>query len=85
MPTQHPLFRKPTRNTTRYNGPQENQAAAQALNKNQYVAEIFVGRRKVWETRAATRDQAFSQAKAQETQYSGANPEIKVKQVKPVK
>ena len=83
MPTSHPLLRKPTRNTSTQapNSPQANAQAQQALNKNQYVGEIFVGRRKVWETRAATRDQAFAQAKQQETQYQGANPEIKVKKV----
>lgn len=80
MASGHRLLRRPTHG----NSSKENQQAQSALNDNQYVGEIFVGRRKVWEGRAATKEQAFSQAKSQEAKYSGANPEIKVKRVKPV-
>jgi hypothetical protein len=76
----HPLVRKPTHG----NNQKQNAQAQQALNNNQYVGEIFVGRRKVWEARAGTEQEAFSKATAQKTQYAGANPEIKVKRVKPV-
>lgn len=61
----------------------ENAQAQQALNQNSYVASIYVGRRKVWEGRAATEQEAFRKAEAQKTQYAGANPEIKTKKVKP--
>ena len=77
----HPLLRRPTH----ANPSKENAQAQQALNSNQYVGEIFVGRRKVWEGRASTEREAFSKAEAQKAQYAGANPEIKVKRVKPVK
>lgn len=80
MATGHRLLRRGTHG----NNSKENSQAQQALNNNQYVGEIFVGRRKVWETRAATKEEAFSKAKQQEAKYSGANPEIKVKKVKPV-
>ena len=76
----HSLLRKPTHGN---NGP-ENSKAQQALNANVYTASIYVGRRKVWETRASTEQEAFSRATAQKTQYAGANPEIKLKKVKPV-
>lgn len=76
----HRLLRKPTRD----NNAQANAQAQQALNNNQYVGEIFVGRRKVWEGRASTEQEAFRKAEAQKAQYNGANPEIKVKRVKPV-
>lgn len=79
----HSLLRKPTRNA---NGPNQGQANAktqQALNANMYVASIYVGRRKVWEGRAATQEQALSKAKAEQTKYGGANSEIKVSKVKP--
>jgi hypothetical protein len=75
----HPLVNKPKRDAA------EAAANRQALNSNQYVGAIFVGRRKVWEARASTKEEAFNKAKAQEAQYSsaGANPEIQVKKVKP--
>jgi hypothetical protein len=73
----HPLINRPPKKNT-----QEQVATKQALDQNQYEASIFVGRRKVWATRAKTRQEAFAQAEAQETQYSGANPEIKVKRIK---
>lgn len=75
----HPLMRKG-------NAKSNAEAAANrnALNKNAWVASIYVGRRKVWEGRAATEDEAFRKAKAQEAQYStaGARPEVKVTKVK---
>lgn len=81
MASSHPLFRKKTHG----NGPQQNVNAQHALNQNHFVGSIYVGRRKVWEGRGGTREEAFSKAKAEETKYAGANPEIKVKQVKPSK
>lgn len=77
----HPLLRKPAKGANA----QQNAASQQALNQNQYVGEIFVGRRKVWEGRAATEQDAFRQAQVEQTKYQGANPEVKVKRVKPVK
>lgn len=74
----HPLVRKPTHG----NKSRENAAAQQALNANAYTASIYVGRRKVWETRASTEQEAFRKAEAQKAQYAGANPEIKLKKVK---
>lgn len=74
----HPLLRKPTHG----NNPAQNSQAQQALNQNNYEASIFVGRRKVWAGRGATKDEAFSKAKTEQTKYQGANPEIKVKEVK---
>lgn len=79
----HSLLRKPTRNANGPNKAQANAQAQQALNANGYVASIYVGRRKVWEGRAATEEQAYSKAKAEKTKYAGANPEIKVSKVKP--
>lgn len=76
----HPLLRKGTHG----NNQQENRQAQQALNRNAYTASIYVGRRKVWEGRGSSEQEAFQKAKAQENQYAGANPEIKVKKVKPV-
>lgn len=76
----HPLLRKPTHG----NNSKENAQAQSALNSNMHVASIYVGRRKVWEGRASTEQEAFRKAEAQKTQYAGANPEIKVKKVKPV-
>lgn len=78
MTSGHRLLRRPTHG----NSSKENSQAQQALNSNQYVGEIFVGRRKVWEGRAATEQEAYSKASAQKAQYAGANPEIKVKKVK---
>ena len=75
----HSLLRKPTHG----NNSPENAEAQRALNANSYVASIYVGRRKVWETRASTEAEAFRKAEAQKTQYAGANPEIKTKKVKP--
>lgn len=76
----HPLMRKGNASSSA-----EAAANKQALNKNAYVASIYVGRRKVWEARASTSDEAYRKAKAQEAQYSsaGARPEIKVSKVKP--
>lgn len=76
----HRLLRKPTHG----NDQAENAAAQQALNQNTYVASIYVGRRKVWEGRAATEEQAYSKAKAEKAKYAGSNPEIKVSKVKAV-
>lgn len=76
----HPLLRRPTHGNTS----KENVQAQQALNQNNYVGSIYVGRRKVWEGRASTEQEAFRKAEAQKAQYAGANPEIKVKKVKPV-
>jgi hypothetical protein len=76
----HALLRK----GTHANSSRENASAQQALNANSYTASIYVGRRKVWETRAATEQEAFRKAEAQKVQYAGANPEIKLKKVKPV-
>ena len=75
----HALLRRPTHG----NNSRENVAAQQALNANSYVASIYVGRRKVWETRAPTEQEAFRKAEAQKGKYAGANPEIKTKKVKP--
>jgi hypothetical protein len=75
----HVLVRRPTHG----NNSKENAQSQQALNANSYVASIYVGRRKVWEARAATEAEAFRKAEAQKTQYAGANPEIKTKKVKP--
>lgn len=76
----HPLLRKPTHG----NNARENTQAQQALNANQHVASIYVGRRKVWEGRASTEQEAYSKARAEKAKYAGANPEIKVSKVKPV-
>lgn len=76
----HPLLRKPTHG----NSPSQNSSAQQALNQNRYEAAIYVGRRKVWSGRGASEQEAFGKAKAEETKYQGANPEIKVKKVKPL-
>lgn len=75
----HSLLRKPTRANTS----NENAQAQQALNQNQYVASIYVGRRKVWEGRASSEREAFSKAQAEKTKYAGSNPEVKVSKVKP--
>lgn len=75
----HALLRKPTHG----NNSKQNVEAQRALNANSHVASIYVGRRKVWETRASTEQEAFRRAEQQKTQYAGANPEIKVKKVKP--
>ena len=75
----HSLLRKPTHG----NNAAQNAQAQQALNANSYAAAIYVGRRKVWEGRGSTEEEAFKKATAQKQQYAGANPEIKVKKVKP--
>lgn len=75
----HALVRRPTHG----NNQRENAAAQQALNQNAYAAAIYVGRRKVWEGRAATEQEAFRKAQAEKTKYAGSNPEVKVKKVKP--
>jgi len=75
----HSLLRRGTHG----NNTKENAASQQALNANSYAASIYVGRRKVWEGRAATEREAFNKAEAQKAQYAGANPEIKTKKVKP--
>jgi hypothetical protein len=72
----HPLVNKHGKS-----GAEQNATRA-ALNENQYESSIYVGRRKVWSTRAATERDAFTQAEAQKTKYGAANPEIKVKRVK---
>jgi uncharacterized protein involved in tolerance to divalent cations len=77
----HPLLRKGTHG----NGPQQNTQAQQALNRNMWTSSIYVGRRKVWEGRAGSEQEAFALAKTEQTKYEGANPEVKVKKVKPVK
>lgn len=74
----HRLLRKPTHGNTQ----RENAQAQQALNQNQYAASIYVGRRKVWEGRGSTEQEAYSKARAEKTKYAGANPEIKVAKVK---
>lgn len=53
------------------------------LKRNQYIGEVFVGRRKVWEGRAPTEAEAFAAAKhQQELKYKNANSNVQVRKTK---
>lgn len=52
--------------------PDEKRAEAASV----HVAEVYVNRRKVAEHRAATREEAMAQAKADEAKYPGARTSV---------
>ena len=51
--------------------PPPNPAAQQVAQQSQYTAQVYVNRKKVWETQAATSDQAYQAANQQAKQYEG--------------
>lgn len=54
-----------------------------ALAKNQYIGEVFVGRRKVWEGRAGSETEAFAAANhVKDQKYKNANANVQVRKTK---
>lgn len=75
----HPLFAKPS---NRKRSPEE-QAGQKALSKNQYIGEVFVGRRKVYETRQASETEAFAAANhLKDQKYKNTNAQVQVRKTK---
>lgn len=74
----HPLFAKPNRTRS-----PEEEAGQQALAKNQYIGEVFVGRRKVYETRQGSETEAFAAAnKVKAQKYKNTNAQVQVRKTK---
>lgn len=73
----HALFRRPTQRSP------EEVKGKRIIQGNPYVGEVFVGRRKVWEGRYATEQEAFSAAKqTQDAKYKDANSNVQVRKTK---
>jgi len=74
----HPLLRKPNRRRS-----PEEEAGQKALARNQYIGEVFVGRRKVYETRQSTESEAFAAANHMKDQkYKNTNAQVQVRKTK---
>lgn len=74
----HPLLNKPRKNRS-----PEEEAGRKTLARNQYIGEVFVGRRKVYEVRKPTETEAFAAANhMKDSQYKNTNAQVQVRKTK---